>query len=59
MKIETKIKKLENLLEEIRKNAKSRTPCPLAHDHYHLSQILFGVGCYQWTCKFCGKKESE
>ena len=62
MKIETKIKQLEKLLEEIKKLAKNRYEtynCPLRHNHYYLSRMIFGIGSYQWTCGFCGKGECE
>lgn len=38
--------------------------CPLAgamstEDHWWISQMLFGLGCWQWTCGFCGREDSE
>ena len=65
MKIETKVKKLENLIEDIRKTAKGRKKwieehnCPLRHDHRHLSGLLGGFGHYEWNCIFCGRRFTE
>jgi len=36
----------------------TRETCPLAGDHYDLTQFLFGSGCYNWTCGFCGRSEA-
>ena len=37
----------------------SQKYCPLIHNHYDLSQILFGIGYYRWECGFCGREEVE
>lgn len=40
----------------------SATECPLlgdGTDHYHNSQLVFGLGCYQWQCRFCGVWEES
>lgn len=29
--------------------------CPLrGFDHRHMAEMLWGTGCYEWECKFCG-----
>ena len=35
--------------------------CPLNFNgnHYANSEIIFGQGCWQWECKFCGEVDSE
>ena len=35
--------------------------CPLEilDRHCELSQILVGVGCYEWNCPFCNKRFQE
>lgn len=34
--------------------------CPLArYDHYKVSQILWGIGCWKWKCEFCGEEFQE
>lgn len=37
--------------------------CPLSGDdgtsHYYNSQLVFGLGCYEWQCRFCGVWESS
>lgn len=37
----------------------TRETCPLAANHHVLSQIIFGVGSFWWTCGFCGREEEE
>ncbi len=32
---------------------------PYDDSHYELSQALFGLGQYEWTCEFCGKEFKE
>ncbi len=62
MKIETKIKKLIDLIENIKENSfniYNKNECPLNVNHYELSKILFGSRSYDWTCGFCGEKESD
>lgn len=58
--IKNKINKLDKLIEEIVKDSEGyKGSCPIQHDHYRLSQLLFGLGRYVWTCGFCGEEESE
>ncbi len=71
MKVETKVKRLIKLREEILKEAKVwkkkkrwlKEKCPLDMDielsHYELSMLLNGLGFYPWTCPFCGEAFSE
>lgn len=33
--------------------------CPLNPYHFELSQTLWGIGCYEWQCKFCGYVHSS
>jgi hypothetical protein len=33
--------------------------CPLRHDHFQLSQALWGTGVWHWTCDFCGEEFEE
>lgn len=36
--------------------------CPLSMNggsHYSRSEKLFGCGCWQWECGFCGKEDGE
>lgn len=37
----------------------SEDNCPLASDHFHLSQAIFGLGMWKWKCGFCKQKEEE
>jgi hypothetical protein len=61
-KLKTKVNKFIKLRNEL-KNYKGKifeeNECPLLEDHYELSEAIFGVGCWQWTCGFCGKVETE
>ena len=39
-----------------------RRECPLGKNrknHYELNESIFGVGCYRWTCGFCGETEED
>ena len=61
MKIETKIKNLNLLLDDLVKDGeqwdRTVSDCPLRADHWRLSKIINGVECYEWECPFCGKNE--
>ena len=62
MRLEAKIKKLESLIKEIAGTKRKKVPgydCPLRHNHYELSMILFGLGKTYWVCKFCRTDESS
>jgi hypothetical protein len=42
----------------------SKSDCPLnvvinGESHYHLARMVFGSGCWGWTCKFCGLEEED
>ena len=55
---------LENVLGQLRDVEQhfSEADCPLAHSeegHCQLSRMVFGSGCYAWTCGLCGKPESD
>ena len=59
--IQIKLSTAKMLLSEIASNvgAKPRfmeNECPLTADHYDNSLLLFGLGCYEWHCGFCGCK---
>ena len=52
------VQKLEEARETLKQMASGEfllEDCPLKHDHYSLSQILFGLDSYHWDCGFCGK----
>lgn len=34
-------------------------PLKLAEGHRDLSQVLWGTGCWGWTCGFCGEEFEE
>ncbi len=65
MKIETKIRKLielrDEILEESKKWKQNKNPniCPLTgftgfeNSHKHLTEMITGVGCWRWECPFC------
>lgn len=61
----SKLKKFEQLRNEIIKVSDTKTPkfavsdCPIRHDHYSLSESLFGVGKWGWECKLCGESFTE
>jgi len=37
----------------------SEEDCPLKDNHYILSEQIFGPGCWNWDCGFCGKHFEE
>lgn len=40
----------------------TKNSCPLNlgdEGHRNLAQALWGTGCYQWTCEFCGKEFTD
>ena len=71
MKLETKVKKLIELREDILKDSKKwKGPnCPLKQfegneysfhiSHYCLSQAFTGLGCWKWECPFCKEEFQE
>lgn len=64
MKLETKIKTLIKLRKEILEQMEKREKyhpkdCPIRKDHYHLSQLFGGLGCWRWNCPFCGEESTE
>ncbi len=48
-----------NALSDTGQHQFSESDCPLGHDHYNLSQILFGMGRHRCECKYCGESEDS
>lgn len=48
----------EAKLKALAKRQFARGSCPLAHNHYDLSNKLWGTGCIWWECEFCGEEHS-
>ena len=70
MKVERMVERFENIRKELVKVSKEKIPltqkyryhsfkCPLKHDHYILSQMIFGMRYCVWSCGFCGEEFSE
>jgi len=63
MKELDKYLKAMNELKQLAKMQYTPETCPLNSveepGHYHLSQALFGLGCWEWTCGFCGQEFNE
>jgi len=60
--IRRNIDTLEGTLKTLRDLAGQQykpAECPLRHNHYLLSQIIFGPGQVEWHCGFCGLEETE
>ena len=58
--IREKTERLILLIDELLQDAASweseEADCPLAHNHFRLSEILAGSGRAHWYCPFCGKR---
>ncbi len=55
VKYQTALQNLINLAD----NQFDEENCPLKANHYILSEQLFGPGCWNWDCGFCGKHFEE
>lgn len=53
-----KYREAEEVLLSLAKNQFVPSLCPLHPHHHMLSMELFGVGCWKWTCRFCGQEDS-
>ncbi len=71
MNLQEKVTQLNTLLNELRlegeqqqaQNQFTEETCPLESidtiRHYTLSQMLDGMGCWKWSCPFCGTEFQE
>ena len=62
MTTQEKLVALDSLIDELNNEAQGQyelKDCPLNHDHYRRSELLFGHGCWWWRCEFCKTVEGE